>query len=59
MNKPFWKSKINWISALTFAAGFIVDPKFLDLLDPYWAGIFLKVSGAITFVVSQWFTKRA
>ena len=59
MNKPFWKSKMNWASALTFLAGFLVDPNFTSLIDPAWAALFLKVSGGISFVLSQWFTKRA
>ena len=59
MKKPFWASKINWLSGLTFLAGFLVDPNFTSLIDPYWAALALKASGAITFVVSQWFTKRA
>jgi hypothetical protein len=59
MNKPFWKSKINWVSAVAIAFGFLTDPKFTELIDPWWAAQILKASGVATLIISQWFTKRA
>jgi hypothetical protein len=59
MNKPFWKSKINWISAIAIIFGFLTDPKLTELIDPWWAAQILKASGVTTLIISQWFTQRA
>lgn len=58
MNKPFWKSKINWTAFIAVILGFLTDPAFTDFIDPFWAAQILKIAGGITFVISQWFTKR-
>jgi len=59
MKKPFWKSKLNWTGFIAVVLGFFTDPAFLDFIDPWWAAQILKGTGLVTFVISQWFTKRA
>jgi hypothetical protein len=55
--KPFWKSKINWISLVTVILGFLTDPQITDFVDPWWAAQMLKGAGLLTFIIRTWFTQ--
>lgn len=55
MNKPFWKSKINWVAFISVVLGFLADPTFLSFIDPWWAAQLLKAIGVITFILRTWF----
>lgn len=54
--KPFWASKINWVAAIAVVMGFLTDPKFTELIDPWWSAQILKAVGLVTFVLRTWFT---
>ncbi len=53
------KSKTSWVAAITLTAGFLTDPTIIGIVPPDWAPMILKVCGAVTFIISTFFTKRA
>ena len=52
------KSKTNWIAVIVVIMGFLTDPAIIGVIPPDWAPFILKVAGAVTFIISAFFTKR-
>lgn len=58
MNKPAYRSKLNWTGLIMFVAGVMTDQKFLDLIPSDYAPLLLQAGGLVTMIFRIFFTTQ-
>ncbi len=56
MDKPAYKSKLNWVGAVLVLGGLLSDPMIKEFIPPEIASKVMWISGALVLILRTFFT---